>query len=307
MNREKREWFKVLISWKGSVIPAIFPRVLFCGGFGFFISLLYQWGIPLALPDVAGGIVPSIVLVLLLVFRTNTAYDRFWEGRKAWGTLINTVRNLARTMWISIAENQPEDRSNKILNIRLLVAFAVATKLHLRGEPVNWELANLMPSEYYEKLKRINNPPLELAFWIGDYLQQQYEQGNINAYQLTAMSKLLDIMVDVLGICERILKTPIPLAYSIHLRQLLLIYCLTLPFELVDELQLLTAPLVSLISFMIFGIEEIGIEIENPFGRDSNDLPLEEICRTMQVNIEELISLRLSVRYSPTTNSPEKN
>jgi putative membrane protein len=307
VNQEKREWFKVLFSWKSSVVPAIFPRVLFCGGFSFFISLLYQWGIPLALPDVAGGIVPSIVLGLLLVFRTNTAYDRFWEGRKAWGTAINTVRNLARTMWISIAESQPEDRNNKILNMRLLVAFAVATKLRLRGEPINWELIDLMPSEYYEKLKLMNNPPLELAFWIGDYLQQQYRRGNINAYQLTAMSKLLDVMVDVLGICERILKTPIPLAYSIHLKQLLLIYCLILPFELVDELQLLTAPLASLISFMIFGIEEIGIEIENPFGRDSNDLPLDDICRTMQVNIEDLISLTPSVRYSPTTDSLGKN
>jgi putative membrane protein len=305
VNREEREWFKILISWKGSVIPAIFPRILFCGGFSFFISLLYQWGIPIALPDITGGIVPSIVLGLLLVFRTNTAYDRFWEGRKAWGNLINVVRNLARNMWVSIAENQPEDRENKIMNMRFLVAFAVATKLRLRGETVNWELADLLPSEYYEKLKMMNNPPLEVAFWLGDYFQQQYERGSINAYQLTALSKLLDIMVDVLGVCERILKTPIPLAYSIHLKQLLLIYCLTLPFELVDELQLLTAPLVSLISFMIFGIEEIGIEIENPFGHDPNDLPLDDICRTMQANIEDLISLTPSVRY--WQDSPDKN
>jgi putative membrane protein len=299
VNRKQRDWFKVLFSWKGSVVPAIFPRVLFCGGFSFFISLLYKMGMWVALPDIGGGIVPSIVLGLLLVFRTNTAYDRFWEGRKAWGILINTVRNLARSMWVFIAEKQPEDREHKISNIRLLVAFAIATKLRLRGESVNWELANLIPSEYHEKLKLMNNPPLELAFWIGAYLQQQYKQGNVNAYQLTAMSKLLDVMVDTLGTCERILKTPIPLAYSIHLKQLLLIYCFILPFELVDEMQLLTAPLVSLISFMVFGIEEIGIEIENPFGRDPNDLPLDEICQTMQVNIEDLISLNPSSGYSP--------
>lgn len=297
MKREKRNWFKVLMSWKGSVVPAIFPRVLFCGGFSLLISLLYQTGIAIALPDIAGGVVPSIVLGLLLVFRTNTAYDRFWEGRKAWGSLINVVRNLARTMWISIAEKQPEDREIKIINLHLLVAFSVATKLRLRGEKVNGKLVNLMPTEYYEKLKTMNNPPLEVAFWLGDYLQQQYEQGNINVYQLTAMFKLLDNMVDILGACERILKTPMPLAYSIHLRQLLLIYCLALPFELVDELQLITAPVVSLISFMIFGIEEIGIEIENPFGHDPNDLPLDEICQTMQTNIEDLISLAPGVRY----------
>ena len=307
MEREKRDWFKILLSWKGSVIPAIFPRVLFCGAFSLVISLLYQWGIPIALPDIAGGIVPSIVLGLLLVFRTNTAYDRFWEGRKAWGSLINVVRNLARNMWICIAEKQPEDRINKIMNLRLLLAFSVAAKLRLRGQSVNYELADLIPSEHYEKLKKMNNPPLEVAFWIGDYLQQQYERGNINVYQLTAMFKLLDIMVDILGACERILKTPMPLAYSIHLRQLLFIYCLALPFELVDELQLLTAFVVSLISFMIFGIEEIGIEIENPFGHDPNDLPLDEICQTMQANIEDLISLTPGVRYWQNTDISEQN
>lgn len=307
MEREKRDWFKVLISWKGSVVPAIFPRVLFCGLFSLVISLLYQAGIPIALPDIAGGIVPSIVLGLLLVFRTNTAYDRFWEGRKAWGSLINVVRNLARNMWISIAEKQPEDRAIKINNLRLLVAFSVATKLRLRGQSLNYELANLLPSEYYEKLKTMNNPPLEIAFWLGDYLHLQYEQGKVNVYQLTAMFKLLDIMVDILGACERILKTPMPIAYSIHLRQLLLIYCLALPFELVDELQLMTVLIVSLISFMIFGIEEIGIEIENPFGHDPNDLPLDEICQTMQKNIEDLISLSPTVTYWTDKDFVEEN
>lgn len=104
------------------------------------------------------------------------------------------------------------------------------------------------------------------------------------------MLKLLDIMVDVLGGCERILKTPIPVAYSIHLKQLLLIYCLTLPFQLVTELAWWTAPIVSVISFTVFGIEQIGIEIENPFGLDANDLPLESICKTIRINIEELIN-----------------
>jgi putative membrane protein len=104
-------------------------------------------------------------------------------------------------------------------------------------------------------------------------------------------------MVDVLGGCERILKTPIPPAYSIHLKQLLLIYCLTLPFQIVSQLQWWTAPIVCLVSFAVFGIEEIGIEIENPFGDDLNDLPLDNICRTMKINIEDLISFAPCVRY----------
>jgi putative membrane protein len=293
-GKKNREWFRILLQLRGSVIPAILPRVILCAFFGIFISIFYAFGLNVAWQ--IDGIVPSIVLGLLLVFRTNTAYDRFWEGRKAWGTLINTVRNFSRIIWVTIEEEQPEDRKEKIATLRLLVAFAVATKLHLRSQPVDRELEVLMPKEWYEKLKPMNNPPLEVAFWIGNYLQQQYDKGCVNAYQLTAMFKLLDTMVEVLGICERILKTPIPLAYSIHLKQLLLIYCLSLPFQIVSHFQWLTAPIVGLISFTVFGIEEIGIEIENPFGCDPNDLPLDKICKTMQVNIEDLITLAPCVR-----------
>jgi len=132
---------------------------------------------------------------------------------------------------------------------------------------------------------------------IGEYLQQEFERNCINSYQLTAMLKLLDTMVDVLGGCERILKTPIPVAYSIHLKQLLLIYCLTLPFQLVTELTWWTAPIVGVISFTVFGIEQIGIEIENPFGFDDNDLPLETICQTIKINIEELINFIPRIKH----------
>ncbi|MEA5511875.1 bestrophin family ion channel [Crocosphaera sp. UHCC 0190] len=295
-NLESRQWFRLLLQWQGSVMPAILPRVMFCAGFSVVITILYESGINLDLP-IDSGLVPSIVLGLLLVFRTNTAYERYWEGRKLWGTLINTVRNIARTIWVTIREDSVKDHQEKIAILRLLVAFAIATKLHLRLEPPNEELVKFMPRQCYEKLQTMNNPPLEIAFWIGDYLQQQYEKNCIDSYQLMTMFKLLDTMVDVLGACERILKTPIPLAYSIHLKQLLLLYCLTLPFQFVDDVKWVTPPIVALISFTVFGIEEIGIEIENPFGYDANDLPLDKICQTMEKNIEDLVTLAPCVRH----------
>ena len=278
-------WFR-LLGFKGSVIPAILPRVAICMIFAIAVTVGHFLGWKLSM---SFQVVPSIVIGLLLVFRTNTAYERFWEGRKAWGTLINTVRNLSRSIWIAIAEQEPTDRQEKIVVLRLLVAFAIATKLHLRDENLDPEIANFLSTDYYEKLQTMNNPPLEIAFWIGDYLQQSYEKGCIHPYQLSAMLKLLDNMVDVLGICERILKTPIPLAYIIHLRQLIFLYCFTAPFELINSLGWLTPLFVGVIAFTVFGIEEIGVEIENPFGHDANDLPLDQICRTMQVNIDDLI------------------
>jgi putative membrane protein len=283
-------WFQTAFQIKGSVIPSIFGRTVFCGLFGVLISVLFHFKQPVAMPTLA-SLIPNIVLGLLLVFRTNTAYERFWEGRKCWGTLINTVRNLARQMWLAIAVSTPEARHEKIVVLRMLVAFCVATKLHLRQEPLNDELKALLLPAKYDILKTMHHPPLEIAFWIGDYLQQQHDRNHLNVYQLSAMHKLLDTLVDMLGACERILKTPMPMAYAIHLKQLLLLYCLSLPFQMVGSVGWWTGPVVILISFTLFGIEEIGIEIENPFGRDPNDLPLDAICTTMLRNIEDLITL----------------
>ncbi|HIK13548.1 MAG TPA: hypothetical protein IGS52_25360 [Oscillatoriaceae cyanobacterium M33_DOE_052] len=293
----KDEWLYQALRFKGSVFPSILPRVILCGLFGLIISIMHNFGLRVHWP-ILSNLVPSLVLGLLLVFRTNTAYDRFWEGRKLWGTLVNTVRNLARQIWVAISEKRPDDIEEKIITIRLLVAFSVAMKLHLRGEQINFELTSLMPSDQGTKLTKMNNPPLEIAFWIGDYLQRQHQEGNLSTYQLSDMLKLLDTMVDVLGGCERILKTPIPLAYSIHIKQLLVIYCIALPFQMVETLTWFTGPVVALISFALFGIEAIGLEIENPFGRDPNDLPLDNICNTMLRNIEDLISLEPSVHQS---------
>lgn len=290
MKAERLHWLKITLQFKGSVIPAIYNRVLWCGLFGVFISLLDYFNLPVSYP-IFESVIPSIVLGLLLVFRTNTAYERFWEGRKSWGSLVNNVRNLARQIWVVIAEQTEEDRTEKIWALRLLVAFTVATKLHLRGESVNSELQELMSPNRFFKLKSMNNPPLEVAFWIGDYLQQQYNRDRTSDYQLVAMQNLLNNLVDNLGVCERILKTPMPIAYTIHLKQLLLIYCLLLPFQMVDKLGFWTGAIVALISFTLFGIEEIGLEIENPFGYDANDLPLDAICNTMKRNIEDLITL----------------
>jgi ion channel-forming bestrophin family protein len=295
IHKQELSWFKITFRLRSSVIPAIIPRVIFCGLFGLFICIVHSYYRDVGIP-ILSTVVPSIVLGLLLVFRTNTAYERFWEGRKLWGALVNSIRNLARSILVAVKENNPEDREEKIKILNLLVVFAIVTKLHLRGQAINNEIIDLLPNPWYKKLQEAHNPPLQVAFLIQDYLQKQYDDDCINSYQLTSMLKLLDSMVDVVGGCERILKTPIPVAYSIHLKQLLLIYCLTLPFQLVTELALWTAPIVSVISFTVFGIEQIGIEIENPFGHDANDLPLENICKTIQTNIEELINFALRVK-----------
>lgn len=296
-----RGWFQLALQLRGSVVPAVMGRTIVCGLFGVLISILHYAGFQVSIPMLA-GLISNIVLGLLLVFRTNTAYERFWEGRKAWGTIVNATRNLSRQIWIAVGAKTPRDRAGKVATLKLLVAFAVSTKLHLRQQAPNTELEALLAPNQFRRLQGMNHPPLEVAFWIGDYLQQQYDRQQLTMYQLSDLQALLNTLVDMLGACERILKTPMPIAYAIHLKQLLLIYCLSLPFQMVGALGWWTGAIVALISFTLFGIEAIGLEIENPFGLDANDLPLDAICQTMLRNIEDLISLTpCSQTYEPVT------
>ncbi|MGB3310988.1 MAG: bestrophin family ion channel [Nodosilinea sp.] len=310
VRRYEQDWFRLLFRVRGSVIPAVMPRVLLCAAFSVAILLLHARGWPVSSP-MLGSLVPSLVLGLLLVFRTNTSYERFWEGRKLWGSVVNLTRNLSRQMWVAIATPQPADHEAKVAAVHLLPAFAVAMKLHLRGEAPSAELASLLTADQFANLRPMNSPPLEIAFWLADYLQTQQAQGTLNLYQLTYCLETLDGLVDALGGCERILRTPVPVAYSIHLKQLLMLYCLALPFQMVASVGWGTPFLVGLISFAVFGIEEIGIEIENPFGHDPNDLPLDAICLTMRQNIEDLLSLvpgvgrSRSIPFGESPQSPE--
>ncbi len=279
---------RLALQYRGSVIPAIMPPVLLCTGFGLAMSVLDRYIRPLHLP-VLGSVIPTIVLGLLLVFRTNTAYERFWEGRKLWGVMVNTSRNLTRLIWVALPADSEAERQEKIAALYLVLAFAVATKQHLRHESIA-EVAPFLSPEQLAALESVQNPPLRVAFWLEDYFQGQYRRGKLPLYQLTTLDEQLQDLVNVLGGSERILKTPIPLAYAIHLKQLLLLYCLLLPFQLLGQLGLFTGPVVGLIAFTLFGVEEIGLEIENPFGRDCNDLPLDAICATMEQNIRDLIA-----------------
>jgi ion channel-forming bestrophin family protein len=286
---EKNSWLSIAFRAKGSVIPAIWPRVLFCSAFAALICLLYYYKLPVANKSLANTI-PAIVLGLLLVFRTNTAYERFWEGRKAWGTINNSVRNLSRQIWLAVEERRLDDRERKIAVLRLLPAYAIAMKLHLRGQGVTTaELAVDLSAAQLAQLAEVQVPPLEIAFWVGEYLQSEQRRGTIGLYQMSELQGIIGQMVDMLGVCERILRTPIPMAYAIHLKQLLLIYSLLLPSQLVIDLGWWSVPVVGLMSFTLFGIEAIGMEIENPFGSDPNDLPLDAICAGIQRTIEDTI------------------
>ncbi|MFM7885764.1 MAG: bestrophin family protein [Pseudanabaena sp.] len=287
------QWFTLAFKLQGSVAPMILPRTLVFTGFALCVSLVdyYKPEISLkVLGDLTNNVVFNLVLGLLLVFRTNTAYDRYWEGRKAWGTLVVNIRNLSRLMQIAIKSPESESHEQKVKSIKLLTAFAIATKLHLRSEEINQDLDAILTDAETQKLKEAKHVPLELTLWLGEYLQQQVQSDQIDTNYFVAMNNQINALVEGLTSCERILKTPLPIAYSIYLKRLILIYCIGLPFHLVIDIHWMTAIAVGLVSFIVMGVEQIGNEIENPFGHDFNDLPIDAICEGITANVEQVIA-----------------
>lgn len=292
----KPSWLQLALQVKGSVLPSIFPRLILCTGLGLIISVIHFYGYDLPqqiFSSVISNVAYNLVLGLLMVFRTNTAYSRYWEARQIWGNIIINSLNLGRKIRLSIIEKETVDSEQKSAAIKMLIAFAIATKLKLRRLPVNQELEVLLTPTQYLEIKETNTPTLKIALWIGNYLKQQENQNHLTTLELISMNTALDNMVEGFIGCERILTTPVPLAYTIYLKRVVLIYCLILPFQLVSNLNWWTAPIVAIISFILLGVEEIANQIENPFGLEPNDLPVDEICSKLATNLQDIINTNL--------------
>ena len=293
---EKLNGLELTLRLSSSVLDNIFPTVVFFTSYSFLMFCLYYvWKIPISIPDNNDALatvllVFNIGLPALLVFRTNTAHERFWEGRKLWGNLVNTVRNLSRDIILTIRVESIKNRKDKEDILLLIVAFVMAMKLHLRDEQINDDLLQFMSKNQYFQLKHCSNhPPLQIALWIGKYLQLQYNNDYIHVHQVVALHHLVDTLVDILGGCERILKTPQPIVYTLMLKKLITVYCLLLPFQLIDDCRGFTIVVVAFATVVLFGIDQIGSQLEQPFAHNVNALPLDLICNTISKNVRESI------------------
>jgi len=298
-------WFHIALQIKESVAIAILPRTLLFVLLSVVVVIAYErgyWVKPEIMGSLVGNVACNLVLGLLLVFRTNTAYDRYWEGRRAWGTLTIGIRNLAREIKVGIRETNEKDREAKKNILLMLIAFAIVTKQHLRDEHDPRELESLLSPQWISQLNQSGHRPLTLITWVGEYLYRQYPQPTVTEQmQLLFLGNLLNDLVAGLTTCERIRNTLVPPAYIIYLKRLLLIYCFCLPFFLVSSLHWSTPIVVGIIDFVLLGVEEIGTEIEDPFGHDPNDLPIDTICQTIQANVQSLVSYESLLDQVPSS------
>ncbi|MBL7803060.1 MAG: hypothetical protein JNL02_04955 [Saprospiraceae bacterium] len=228
----------------------------------------------------------GFVISFLLVFRTNTAYERWWEGRKLWGALVNNSRNLAIKLSALL---DPDDEARRAFFRRVIPLYAVALKNHLRSEETRLELFDGLPPALQQKIDLEKHLPNQVAALLIKAVDELHRAGKLSGEQLLFLNSELQSFTDICGACERIKNTPIPYSYSVFIKRFILIYILTLPWGYVFNLGYYVVPIVAFVFYVLASLELIAEEIEEPFGADENDLPLERMAHGIKTHIHELI------------------
>lgn len=224
----------------------------------------------------------GFVLSLLLVFRTNTAYDRWWEGRKKWGELVNNTRNLA----IKISATQMSD-NNKAFFARMIPNYAFAMKEHLR-EGVKLDELDLTAEELSD-ISTKGHQPNYISKLMYQRLNKAKENQELTEVELLTLDTNLKTFSDIIGACERIKNTPIPFSYSSFLKKFIFIFVTTIPLSFVSDFEYFSTLIAMFIFYVLVSMEILAEEIEDPFGKDENDLPIESLSQKIKDNVQEII------------------
>jgi putative membrane protein len=228
----------------------------------------------------------GFAISMLLVFRTNTAYDRWWEGRKLWGALVNNSRNLSMKLSSMIPAEDKEQRS---FFRKIIPAYAYALHNHLRSEKTRTALFESKEHEtIFTQIDQEKHIPNQVASLMFKHIQQLYTEKKIDGNQLIILNAEWQSFTDICGACERIKNTPIPYSYSVFIKKFIFIYIMTLPVGYVFSLSYYVIPVVAFIFYVLASLELIAEEIEDPFGGDDNDVPTDKIARNIHNHVNEL-------------------
>jgi putative membrane protein len=296
--RARQTWIKEIFTYRGTVLPRIWRRLLFIAGLSVALTLGQL--------EVPGFIVRDITplpftligfaLSVFLGFRTSTAYNRFWEGRTLWGALVNTCRNLTRQVhtWLGPQPGGPpvdirELREHRRRLVHHTIAFSHALRQRLRDEDDIDAYAALLDPPLRAALARDQNRPQAIAAHLGEQLRQAYEAGLIHPLHVALLEANLVAMTDIQGGCERIGSTPLPYVYRVLVHQIVGLYCFSLPFGVLHTLGWFAPAVSVLVSYAFFGLDAIGDELDNPFEVDANDLPLSALSRGIEIDLRARI------------------
>lgn len=222
----------------------------------------------------------GFVISLLLVFRTNTAYDRWWEGRRQWGSLVNNSRNFAIKLAVIL-----EEEKDRIYFRRMIPIYASILHKHLNNSETSQQLFDDVDLE----IDHHKHKPNQVAKKLFLKINELYVEKKISGDQLIVLNAEIQSFTEICGACERIKNTPIPYSYSAFIKKFIFFYVMTLPFGYSFSLGYYVAPVVVFIFYVLASLELIAEEIEDPFGGDENDLPTQKIAENIKKHVEELI------------------
>lgn len=229
----------------------------------------------------------GFAISMLLVFRTNTAYDRWWEGRKLWGSLVNNSRNLAMKLSSFLSKEEIAQRS---FFRKIIPAYAYSLHNHLHKEKIRVELFEDEEHKHvFSQLDESKHIPNQIALLMYQHIQQLYKENKITGDQLIVLNNELQSFTDICGACERIKNTPIPFSYSVFIKKFIFVYVMTLPFGYVFTLSYFVIPVVAFVFYVLASLELIAEEIEDPFGGDPNDVPTERLSQNIQRTVADII------------------
>ena len=298
MNGSGQSFWRQAFAWNGSITPHVLPKVF---GFGLIASGIcgFAWlaerhfGIRIGLA-VAPFEYVGAALGLLLILRTNAGYDRWWEARKLWGGIVNQSRNLG----ISALSYGPTDSGWRETFVRWVAVFPHVARCSLRGELPPPEVVALVGAEDAQQIASSAHMPSYVALKLADLLREASSSSpadstdRMDRFAFLQLDRERATLIDHIGACERILKTPLPLVYAIKIRRFIALFLLTLPFALLHRINVdwLVPVLTMMVAYPLISLDQIGIELQNPFSKDNvSHLPLDDIAATIEKNVTGLL------------------
>jgi putative membrane protein len=278
-------FLKNALALRGSVTPKVFKKVLVMVAYSSFISYLYHF-----LPSIALPIGPfeyaGLVMGLILVFRVNAGYDRWWEARKIWGNVVNQSRNFA-----IIVANYPDTKNTdkKVQLINYISALPYLMKNNLRGDASIEEIKHLIDRPALSILEQSAHKPNALSSIIARELNLFRSSNELDSFSFLQAEEKRALILDCQGACERILNTPMPFVMAVKSRRFIFLFLLPLPFAMVNMSVLISPVITGLVAYALFSLDQIGVELQNPFSEERlSHLPLNDICETIEKNIVEI-------------------
>ncbi|MBE5602592.1 DUF4186 family protein [Salmonella enterica subsp. enterica serovar Typhimurium] len=282
--RPQQHWIRLIFVWHGSVLSKIFSRLLLNFLLSIAVIIMLPWYTMLGIKfTLAPFSILGVAIAIFLGFRNNACYARYVEARHLWGQLMIASRSILREVKTTL----PDERGIEDF-VRLQIAFAHCLRMTLRRQPQTQVLGNYLDQEALQKVVASHSPANRILLLMGEWLAIRRRSGKLSDILFHSLNNRLNDMSSVLAGCERIANTPVPFAYTLILHRTVYLFCIMLPFALVVDLHYMTPFISVLISYTFIALDALAEELEDPFGTENNDLPLDAICNAIEIDLLQM-------------------